>query len=46
MMYLMFLKMTIRLCGFAIGVVDTPEELPENLQPKEMPSARKSLSQI
>ncbi|MBN1293599.1 MAG: nitroreductase family protein [Candidatus Latescibacteria bacterium] len=33
-------------CGFAIGVIDTPEKLSEDLAKREMPSSRKSLIEI
>ncbi|MBI9098222.1 MAG: nitroreductase family protein [Spirochaetaceae bacterium] len=34
------------LCGFVIGVIDTPEKLDEDSQKREVPSARKDLSEI
>jgi nitroreductase len=34
------------MCGFAIGVLDTPEKLPEEFRDKELPSTRRPLSHI
>lgn len=34
------------IAGFAIGVIDTPDKLPEDKQKMEQPSARKSLQDI
>jgi len=34
------------ICGFALGVIDTPDKLPLQLAEREKPSARKSLEEI
>ena len=34
------------ICGFALGALDTPENLPEALQEKEKPSPRKPLADV
>lgn len=34
------------ICGFALGVLDTPDNLPEALRAKEKPTPRKPLSEI
>lgn len=34
------------IAGFALGVLDAPDKLPESLQEREIPSARKSLGEI
>lgn len=34
------------ICGFALGVIDRPEELPEEFATREFPSPRKELSEI
>ena len=34
------------ICGFAIGVIDTPDKLPDNKRDMEKPSPRKPLSEI
>lgn len=34
------------ICGFALGVIDTPEKLSDEFQEKEVPSERKPLSKI
>ncbi|TQV66307.1 nitroreductase [Exilibacterium tricleocarpae] len=34
------------ICGFVIGVADSPEALPDELREKDKPSPRKSLSEI
>ena len=33
-------------CGFALGVIDSPDKLPEDLAEREIPSHRKSLTEI
>jgi len=33
-------------CGFVIGVIDSPEKLPDELAEREIPSSRKSLTEI
>ena len=34
------------ICGFALGVIDSPDNLPEEFAKREFPSPRKSLSEI
>ena len=33
-------------CGFALGILDVPEKLPEDLREREIPSARKPIGDI